>query len=129
VNIRLIKERGATKLGTEAAHRRGCGKTINKRNAGWFHGADARIVQGGRTGMLASEPRHPIGGRGGRLITIETSRGKVHRGSSSINMMAYSQTHRLDCGLDCAETRDLDIAIKAKRQVADAAARAEAKGV
>jgi hypothetical protein len=78
---------------------------------------------------LRANPRHPIGGRGGRLITIETSRGKVHRGSSSINMMAYSQTHRLNCGLDCAETRDLDIAIKAKRQVADAAARAEAKGV
>ena len=59
VNIRLIKERGATKLGTEAAHRRGCGKTINNRNAGWFHGADARIVQDGRTGMLASEPPTP----------------------------------------------------------------------
>jgi hypothetical protein len=62
-------------------------------------------------------------------MTIETSRGKVLRGSSSINMMAYSQTHRLDCGLDCAETRGFDIAIKAKRQVADAAARADAKGV
>jgi hypothetical protein len=62
-------------------------------------------------------------------MTIETSRGKVLRGSSSINMMAYSQTHRLDCGLDCAETRGLDIAIKAKRQVADAAARAEAKAI
>jgi hypothetical protein len=76
---------------------------------------------------LRANPRHPIGGRGGRLITIETSRGKVLRGSSY--MMAYSQTHRLDCGLDYAETRCLDIAIKAKRQVADAAARAEAKGV
>jgi hypothetical protein len=88
VNIRSIKERGATKLGTEAAHRRCCGKTVNNRNARWFHGADARIVQDGRTGMLASEPRHPIGGRGGRLMTIETSRGKVLGGSSSINMMA-----------------------------------------
>ena len=45
-------------------------------------------------------------------------------------------THRLDCWLDSADTaamgvrtRGLDIVINAKRQVADAAARAEAKAV
>jgi hypothetical protein len=45
-------------------------------------------------------------------------------------------THRLDCWLDSADTaamgvrtRGLDIVINAKRQVADGAARAEAKGV